>query len=450
MAVTVAAAAALVAAATGSGVAQAVVAGPVSSVAATFTPSIADSGTDGSVEQVRQIVQCGSTMYAVGRFTHIKQGGVTYARSNVVSFSASTGVLTGWNPKPNGTVDAIALSADCSTAYLGGAFTTVGGQSKPYLSAVTTTTGAVRTAFSPAPNKRVTTVEAVGAHLLVGGSFTTLKGVGTHRYLASVNPSTGSDDGYVNLPVSGTYVYTDQGGRHSAANSTRVYNFTLSPNRSKLLAMGVFTSVAGHARRQVFMADLGAAHATVDAWTSPEFAINCAVGEPFWLKAASWSTDGATVYTATTGYKPASGPAYSTTAPRQGLCDSAAAFPSTAGPVTHRWINYTGCDSLYATAADGSAAYFGGHERWASNPAQCDDNTKGTAVNAPGMVGLSPSTGAVVANPTRDRGYGADDMLLTTAGLWIASDNAYGSNACGKTSTGARATGHAGICLLPR
>ena len=46
------------------------------------------------------------------------------------------------------------------------------------------------------------------------------------------------------------------------------------------------------------------------------------------------------------------------------------------------------------------------------------------------MVGLSPS-GAVTFDPTRSRGKGADDMLLTRNGLWIASDNFDGSQACG-------------------
>jgi hypothetical protein len=37
----------------------------------------------------------------------------------------------------------------------------------------------------------------------------------------------------------------------------------------------------------------------------------------------------------------------------------------------------------------------------------------------------------------------ADDMLLTSAGLWIASSNRYGLDQCGHE------TGHAGICFLP-
>jgi hypothetical protein len=46
-------------------------------------------------------------------------------------------------------------------------------------------------------------------------------------------------------------------------------------------------------------------------------------------------------------------------------------------------------------------------------------------------------------NPTRSRGEGADDMLITNDGLWIASDTQNGAAQCGGKSN------HAGICLLP-
>jgi hypothetical protein len=158
------------------------------------------------------------------------------------------------------------------------------------------------------------------------------------------------------------------------------------------------------------------------------------------VKAASWSPDAHTVYIATTGFHPLGGPTGAT--PRTGLYDAAAAFPATQASVGHKWINYTGCDSLYSTAADTGAAYFAGHERWANNANDCDAQGPG-AISAPGMVGLAPSNGAVVFNPTRARGLGADDMLVTRAGLWIASDNAFGSSQCGGVS------GHAGICFMP-
>lgn len=71
------------------------------------------------------------------------------------------------------------------------------------------------------------------------------------------------------------------------------------------------------------------------------------------------------------------------------------------------------------------------------------------AIPAQGMEGLSPTTGALYVNSqatsgyyTRARGYGADDMLLTRAGLWIASDNFHGAQMCGGV------LGLAGICFL--
>jgi len=437
--------------------------GSVSATAATWTPSLATSGTDGSVEQIRQLAQCGTTMYAVGGFSSIKQKSTTYARNNAFSFSATTGAMTGWAPDVNGKVSTVALSADCSTAYLGGSFTSINGTAVKNLAAVDTTNGNVLSTFAHTAGGKVSTIARVGTHLLTGGAFTSING-STKKYLVSLNTTTGKDDSYVNLPITGNYVYTQDDGRVSSGNSTNIFTTDVSPDGSKLLAMGVFTSVGGQARRQIFMLDLGTTSATVDLWYSPEFDQNCHAVEPFYLQAASWSPDMSKVYVATTGYKPATGIGFNTYEPRGGLCDAAAAFP--AGPSstqTHEWINYTGCDSLYSTAADNSAVYVGGHERWLDSPQQCDGNGNGTKVDSPGMGGINPttgmsildgkgvnaSTGDLVNKYSRGRGLGADDMLLTPAGLWIASDNAQNVDSCGKTTTGAPARGHTGLCFLP-
>ncbi len=187
------------------------------------------------------------------------------------------------------------------------------------------------------------------------------------------------------------------------------------------------------------MLSLSGPKATVTAWTSSAFNQHCWFTEPFYLRAASWSSDDSTVYIATTGFHPAD---WNGTFPLTGICDVAAAFPASQAQVSANWINYTGCDSLYSTAADSTTAYFGGHERWSQNPGGCDQAGP-AAIAAPGMEGLSPATGLLTFNPTRARGLGADDMLVTTAGLWIASDNFQGSDTCGGVG------GHAGICLLP-
>jgi hypothetical protein len=434
----------------------AAVGGPVTSTPASWTPSIATSGTDGSVELIRQLVPCGNTMYAVGSFTQIKQGTTTYTRNNVFSFNASTGAMTSWAPTitpgsvgttGSGAVNSIALSADCTTAYLGGVFTAVNGTKVSNIAAVSTSTGALLPGFAHSATGQVAALVRSGNHLLAGGFFTAING-STKKYLASLSLTTGLDDNYVNLNISGNYVYRDAAGNASVANPTRVWNFSLSPNGAKLLATGDFTSVGGQGRQEVFMLDLGASSATLDAWYSPEFNQYCTYNQPFYLQDAGWSPDMSKVYVVTTGYKPASGAGYNTSEPRAGLCDAAAAFSSAAtSTLSHLWINYTGCDSLYSVASDTNTVYIGGHERWANNPNGCDRAGPG-AVAAPGMAGLSPSNGLLNANPTRDRGNGADDLVVTSAGLWIASDNAEGSSACGKTTTGAPYYGRAGLCFL--
>ncbi len=276
--------------------------------------------------------------------------------------------------------------------------------------------------------------------------------------MTSLDPTTGKDDGFLRLNISGNYSFAN-------SNATRVYNQQLSNSGNYDLVEGDFTTVGGVPRQQIFMLDLTASPATVTGWTSPEwdgslgelsasnpggYPYQCVRNEPFYLQAAAWSPDDSQIYIATTGYHPNGFPTGGF--PRTGLCDSVAAFPATINPaqqpngmpgyVLHQWVNYAGCDSYYSVAADASTVYAGGHERWASNPNGCDRAGPG-AISAPGMVGLSPTNGSVTFNPTRGRGLGADDMEITPEGLWISSDNMNNTQACGGKSS------HAGICLLP-
>jgi hypothetical protein len=375
-------------------------------------------------------------MYAVGSFTSIKRFSTVYARNNAFSFSATSPFqVTSWNPNVNGVVNSIAFSADCSVAYLGGQFTAVGGTAVKNIAAVSTSTGAVITTFAHSASGQVETLLRVGSHLLTGGYFTAINGSSANPYFTSLNTTTGKDDGFLHLAISGNYQFPGV-----SSNATRVFNQQLSHGGTLDLVEGDFTSVGGQPRQQIFMLNVSGGTATVTPWTSAEFNGSCATVEPYYLQAASWSPDDSRIYIATTGYHPYNEPTGSF--PRTGLCDAAAAFPATQASVSHLWINYTGCDSLFATAADASTVYIGGHERWASNPSGCDFAGPG-AIAAPGMAGLSPATGALTFNPTRDRGLGADDMLLTSAGLWIASDNLDGSSRCGGVY------GFAGICFLP-
>jgi hypothetical protein len=397
------------------------------------------SATSHPTEQVRQLVQCGSMMYAVGTFREVigysarRHAMVTFHRRNAFSFSATKPfAVSSWTPGANGEVNSVALGPGCSSAYLGGSFSKVHGRTAHRIARVNTSSGAIQPGFRHNANGVVETVLRRGGRLLVGGFFTAING-SHRRYYVSLNTTTGRDDGYLRLSIHGHYHYPGVSPNH-----TRVYNQQLSHGGTRLLAEGDFTSVGGKHRQQIFMLRLGASSARVSSWTSPDFNHNCWRTESFYVRDASWSPDDKTIYIATTGNRPANG---TRSGKRTGLCDAAAAFPAKLRPVAHRWRNFTGCDSLYSTAAGSTTIYFGGHERWADNRYGCDHRGPG-AIRARGMVGLSTS-GAVRWDPGRARGRGADDMLLTRGGLWIASDNFDGSQSC------AGRAGHAGICFMP-
>ena len=313
--------------------------GPVSRTPAAGTPQLASTGR---TEQVRQLVKCGGTMFAVGSFTAISWNGRTYNRHNVFSFSATPPyAMTPWGPNVNGKVNSIALSRRCTTAWLGGAFSSVNGKAAQNIAAVSITTASLLTSFAHSANRQVETLLKANGHLLAGGYYTQINGSG-RRYMTSLNTSTGKDDGFVRLGISGNYQYPGVSG-----NRTRVYNQQLSHSGNLDLVVGDFTSVGGQPRRQIFMLNVSGSRASVTRWTSAEFNRNCATVEPFYIRAASWSPTDSTVYIGTTGFHPAN--QFPGTYPWTGLCDAAAAFPATQASVSHLWINYTGCDSLYST-----------------------------------------------------------------------------------------------------
>jgi hypothetical protein len=320
-------------------------------------------------------------------------------------------------------------NGNCADAYIGGNFTSVNGTAVNDIAEIDTTTGNVVTSFAANANNTVDSIVASGNHLLVGGKFTAING-STIKRLVSLSPATGLSDGFVNLSV----------------NSGMVYNQQLSHNGTLDLIEGSFTTVGGQSRPQMAMLNVSGTNATVTAWSSPTFAIACT--DTWWARAAAWSPDDSTVYVATTGFHEV-GVSSHGPQPAGNPCDVAMAFPATQASVSLTWDNQTGCDSLFAIAADTNAVYASGHERYSMNQNACDTLGAG-GYNAPGMEGMDPANGNLYVTPTnsagyysRSRGIGADDELVTSAGLWIASDNDEGNPTCGGV------TGRGGICFLP-
>jgi hypothetical protein len=411
--------------------------------AATGTPQLAATG---SAEQVRQIVQCGTRMYAVGTFTKISRAGVTYSRANAFSFAARAPYqVTAWHPRISGTVNSIAVvGKHCGRAYLGGEFRKVNRHRVSNLVEVGTARGVVVSRFTATANKPVETLLAWKRHLLTGGHFTKIDGSSRHPYFVSLSLARGRDDGYVSLRISGHYTYKNYLGRSTERSPTKIYNQQLSPNRRRLLVEGEFTSIGGRPRQQIAMLRLGPKTATTTRWHPVQFNEHCAVAKPFYAEDAAWSPTGSRIYVATSGGRPAGTPGSAAPELTAGMCDAGSAFSAAPRTVRDLWINYDGCDSLYSVAADRDLVFIAGHNRWVNNAHQCNNNNDGKALAAEGIAGLTPTNGQLAYNPGRSRGFGADDMLVTPQGLWIASDNFHGAQMCGG------AKGHAGICLLPR
>jgi len=418
---------------------SAIAAGPVSSKPATGTPSLTKTASHSQV--IRQLVQCGGTMYAVGSFSQITKSGTVFSRNNIFSFKATAPyTVTSWNPNVDGVVNSIALTSNCAHAYIGGSFHTVHGTAAHNIAEIRTDNGTVVTRWRHRASAEINTLLLAGKHLLAGGKFTFINGSGAHRYYASLSPSTGSVDGYLNLNISGHYVYAGVVG-----NDTQVYNQQLSPAGGHVLVEGIFTSVGGKPRQQIFMLNLSSRHGNVSGWNSAEFSHHCADKHPFYVTAAAWAPGASKVYVADTGFAPFG---WKNTFPLTGLCDAVAAFPGTrTGGLAHIWVNYSGCDSFYSVAADSGAVYAAGHPRWGDNAKGCNKAGPGSVPDR-GMQGHNPATGRTMVTSSGKARYtmsraNADDMLRTRAGLWIASTDRFGSSWCNGVG------GHAGICFLP-
>jgi hypothetical protein len=145
--------------------------------------------------------------YIGGTFTAI--GGVP--RAGIGHILADGRVDPDFNPavlgQPNRAVNAVAVSNDGRTLYVGGAFDHIGGQPRNNLAAIDLTTGQV-TRFDPAglgTDGPVHALEVAGTQVYVGGEFRLLGGR-TRNGLAKVAGDTGGDLGWVPNPTEGAVV----------------------------------------------------------------------------------------------------------------------------------------------------------------------------------------------------------------------------------------------------
>ncbi|MEQ4203830.1 PKD domain-containing protein [Actinopolymorpha sp. B9G3] len=375
----------------------------VSADPANSTPHVLDG-------HVKAIVQVGDTVVLGGAFTQVSSadGKTVHNRSNLVAFNAQTGaVSTSFAPNVDDEVATLAVSSDGKSVYAGGFFDAVNGKAVKSLARINIADGQLTSGFTtPALNGRVKDLKLVKGRLWVAGTFGYVAGQ-KQAALATLNPATGALDPFQGAVFSGTM---------TAGGFLQILKIDITPDGSRLVAIGDFTAVDGQPRAQIAMLDLTGSKAAVANWRTDFYASPCNAKFPTYMRDVDLAPDGSYFVVVTTGGYQGGPPA---------SCDTAARFETGASGsgVTPTWVDYTGGDTHFAVAVTGTAVYVGGHFRWQNNPHGPADRAGAGSIGRDGIAALDPANGMPLRwNPGRTRGVGVFDMVATSAGLWVGSD----------------------------
>jgi PKD repeat protein len=181
-------------------------------------------------------VTVGNTVYATGSFTRARPPGVAaggvgeIVANNIFAFDIRTGnrVAT-FDHSLNAQGRAITATPDGSRIFVGGDFTTVDGAARGHIAAFDTATGALVSNFTPNIGGTVRALTANNTRVYAGGAFTVVSGQSRLR-LASFATSNGAIQPW-----------------NPSADDNTVWAMVLSPDNSRVIAGGAFTTINGAA-----------------------------------------------------------------------------------------------------------------------------------------------------------------------------------------------------------
>lgn len=201
----------------------------------------------------------GSLVYVRGYFTSI--GG--QPRNRIAALNASTGNATDWDPNAGGGANPVVRSTlvNGSTVYVGGEFTTIGGQSRTNLAALNATSGFAAPGWNPnvtgATFPVVLSMKLIGSNLYVGGQFDHVGGL-TRNNLAAVDTASGAPTPW--NPNANGFIYP------------------MLVRGSTLIVGGGFTSVGVQARENVAEIDLASGMLTAFEMNADNAVVTLAAG----------------------------------------------------------------------------------------------------------------------------------------------------------------------------
>ncbi|WP_051476654.1 PKD domain-containing protein [Arthrobacter sp. Br18] len=285
---------------------------------------------------VWQQVIVGNTVYVAGNFTTARPAGAaagtsTVKRSNILAYDITTGALIqSFAPSLNGQARSIAASPDGSRIYVGGAFTSVNGTTASRIAALNPTTGALITSFKPTPNSRVDAIVATADAVYLGGWFSAVGSTSRPR-LAAVDAGTGSLLSWSPKAAGGD-----------------VWAMVLSPDRTKIVVGGSFTTLNGSSNPGYGLAAVDTTTGALRPWAVNGLVRNGGADAAI----TGLSTDGTNVYG--TGYVFGAGGNFEGT------------FSANWADGAVKWIEDCHGDS-YSVVPIGEVVYSVGHAHYCGN-----------------------------------------------------------------------------------
>ncbi len=199
----------------------------------------------------------GDTVFVTGSFTRARPPGVApggageVAANNIFAYSLSTGNrVASFAPSLNAQGLVIRASLDGTRLYVGGDFTAVNGLARGHVVALNASDGSVVGSFAPNVGGQVRGIGVTTSTVYVGGNFMSANGVSRTR-LAAFSTANGAMTSWAPR-AEGGYVWT----------------MTMSPDRSRVIPGGSFTTLSG--TPAYGMGSVNAADATVNPWPAQE------------------------------------------------------------------------------------------------------------------------------------------------------------------------------------
>jgi hypothetical protein len=243
---------------------------------------------------VLAVTEIGSKVVVGGSFTTIQQANTStqLSRPYLFAYNADTGAIdNSFVPVLNGRVESVLPHPDGDKVWVAGAFSRLNGVTVSRVVLLNLSNGQRVTSFTaPSISAVVNDIGLAGNRLYIGGAFTTVGGQ-PRSAIASLDATTGALTSHLTTGVSGV----------NSGGSTSVSELDVTSAGDKLVAVGNFSNVQGEPRSQIAIWDTGGTTATLSSWRTDLFGNFCNAVFYTYMRDVDLAPDGSFFVVVTTG-----------------------------------------------------------------------------------------------------------------------------------------------------